>query len=99
MNNDIRPIINDVLETIIHNIKDKKAVSFNEYHNTIFIIESIDDKEYYSNKNDIWWSSVDYIYFRIISKHEILHLIQNYNNNNSNLNLSVKDAIRLLYQP
>jgi len=98
MNHHITPIINDVLETIITHIEDKKTVSFNEYHNTIFIVEPIDNKEYYHDKTAIWWSHIDYFHFKLLAKNELLYLID-YHKINSNVNLSAKDAITLLYQP
>jgi hypothetical protein len=98
MDHDVRPIINDVMESIIIHIEDKKTVSFNENYNTIFIIQSIDDKEYYHNKRDIWWSSIDFFHIRIEFRHEVLDYIEYYKNN-SNINLSLRDAMTLLYQP
>jgi hypothetical protein len=98
MDHDVRPIINDVMETIIINIECKKTVTINENYNTIFIIEPIDDKEYYSDKTTIWWKNTDYFHFRIVAKYEILNFIRNYKKD-SNLDLSVKDAILMLYQP
>ena len=98
MDHDVRPIINDVMESIIIHIEDKKTVSFNENCNTIFIIQSIDDKEYYHNKRDVWWSNIDFFYIRIDFRHEVLDYIE-YCKNNSNTNLSLRDAMTLLYQP
>ena len=99
MDHDVRPIINDVMENIIKKIVDcKKQVTFNEYHNTIVIIQSIDDKEYYHDKSAIWLSNIDYFHFRIRFRHEVLGCIEYYKSN-LHIHLSVKDAIRLLYQP
>ena len=94
MDNNIRPIIIDVLEKIIIHIEDKKTVSFNEDYNTIFNIQSINDKEYYNDITAIWWSSVDYFNFQVTYKNDILHFIYNYKNNYNTI-LSVKDAITL----
>lgn len=100
MNHNIIPIVEEILEKIITNIEtcnhNKKSVSFYERCN-IFTIVSIDDTEYYQNKRHLWWSKVDYFYFRISAKHDLLHLINDYKKN-SNIDLSVKDAITLLYQ-
>jgi hypothetical protein len=98
MDHNIIPIVNDVLETIIANIERKKTVSFYDFHNTIFIVEPIDDEEYYPNKRHIWWSHVDYFHFKLLAKNELLYFID-YHKINSNVNLSAKDAITLLYQP
>lgn len=89
MDHDIIPIIN---------IECKKTVTFNEYYNTIFIVQSIDDKEYYSDKTTIWWKNTDYFHFRTVAKYEILNFIRNYKKDSS-LDLSVKDAISMAYQP
>ena len=97
MNHHITPIINDVLETIITHIEDKKTVSFNDFHDVI-IIQSIDNKEYYHDKTAIWWSRIDYFHFKLLAKNELLYFID-YHKINSNVNLSAKDAITLLYQP
>lgn len=98
MDHDVIPIINDVMETIIIIIECKKTVSFNENYNTIFIVEPIDDKKYYSDKTTIWWTNTDYFDFRIVAKYEILNFIRNYKKDSS-LDLSVKDAISMVYQP
>ena len=98
MDHDITSIINDVMKTIISNIECKKTVSFNENYNTILIVQSIDDKEYYPNKCELWWRNTDYFDFRIVAKYEILNFIRNYKKNSS-LDLSVKDAISMVYQP
>jgi folate-dependent tRNA-U54 methylase TrmFO/GidA len=98
MNHNIIPIVNDVLETIIANIERKKTVSFYDFHNTIFIVEPIDDEEYYSNKYDIWWSKEDYSNIHLLYKDELFHFIQDYKKN-MDVKLTVKDAIRLLNQP
>ena len=97
MDNDIRPIIIDVVEKIIIHIECKKMVSFNDFHDVI-IIQSIDNKEYYHDKTAIWWSHIDYFYFKLLAKNELLYFID-YHKINSNVNLSAKDAITLLYQP
>ena len=94
MDNDIRPIIIDVVEKIIIHIECKKMVSFNDFHNTIFNVQSINDKEYYNDITAIWWSSVDYFNFQVNYKNDILHFIYNYKNNYNTI-LSVKDAITL----
>jgi len=104
MYHDITAIINDVLETIVIIIEDnnnnsnKKTVTINENYNTVFIIQSIDNKEYYHNKYDIWWSSIDIFHFKLFAKNELLYFID-YHKINSNVNLSAKDALTLLYQP
>lgn len=94
MDNDIRPIIIDVVEKIIIHIECKKMVSFNDFNNTIFNVQSINDKEYYNDITAIWWSSVDYFNFQVNYKNDILHFIYNYKNNYNTI-LSVKDAITL----
>jgi hypothetical protein len=98
MDHDVTLIINEVIETIIVNIECKKTVTFNENYNTNFIIQSIDDNDYYHDKSAIWWSSIDYSNIYLLYKDELFHFIQNYKKN-SDVNLSVKDAIRLLNQP
>jgi hypothetical protein len=97
MDHDVTPIINDVMETIIINIECKKTVTINENYNTVFIIQSIDDEDYY-NKRDIWWSSIDFFHIRLQFRDEVLDCIKNYKNN-SNTKLSLRDALTLLYQP
>jgi hypothetical protein len=64
--------------------------------NDIIIVEPINDTEYYSDKNKLWWSKIDYFYFLKNSKDEILQFMDDYKNN-TNIDLSVKDAIQLLY--
>ena len=99
MNDNIIPIVEEIVEEIITNIETcnkNKTVSFCE-RSVIFIIESIDDLEYYQDKPNLWWSKMDYFYFRILAKHEILNFIRNYKKN-SNIDLSVKNAITMLYQ-
>ena len=98
MDNNIKPIINNLIETIILHIEYKKIVSFNESHNTIFMIQSNDDTDYYLNKCDLWWSKLDYSQFQLLAKHEVLYFIEFYKIN-LHINLSVKEAIVLLYQP
>ena len=100
MNHNIIQIVQEKLEKIITNIeisnKNKKTVSFHDFHDVV-IIQSIDDNEYYQDKPNLWWSKMDYFYFRILAKHEILNFIRNYKKN-LNSELSVKDAITMLYQ-
>jgi hypothetical protein len=99
MNDNIIPIVEEIVEEIITNIETcnkNKIVSFSHLHD-IFIIESIYDNEYYYDKPNLWWSKMDYFYFRILAKHEILNFIRNYKKN-SNIELSVKDAMTMLYQ-
>lgn len=104
MDHSITKIINDIIQDIIINIEysvlcdtNEKHVTFHDFHDVI-IIQSIDDIEYYSNKCDLWWSNLDYYQFRLFSKNEVLYFIEYYKNN-SNIDISVKEAISLLYQP
>jgi len=100
MNHNISSTVKEMMGKIITkieaNVINKKHVSFFDF-NDIIIVEPINDTEYYSDKNKLWWSKIDYFYFLKNSKDEILQFMDDYKNN-TNIDLSVKDAIQLLYQ-
>ena len=107
MDHNITNIINETIADIITTIEydviceiytnNKKNVSFQDFRDVI-IIQSIDDLEYYSNKRDLWWSNLDYYHFKLFFKNEVLYFIEYYKNN-SNINLSIKEAITMLCKP
>ena len=110
MNHNISIIVKETMDKIITKIEtnvetnakndtnatNKKNVSFFDF-NDIIIVEPINDTEYYPNKRELWWSKFECFYFLKNSRDEVLQFMHHYKNN-TNIDLSVKDAIHLLYQ-
>jgi hypothetical protein len=102
-NENINNLVNDIIENIIstiefENVYSKKTkVIFDDFID-IYYIPSIYDDNYYSNKNDIWWSELDYYNFNFIAKNEIIQTIREQEKNN-NIHMSLREAMNYLYQP
>lgn len=102
-NENINNIVNNVIESIITSIEfdndcyKKQTVRFDNFVD-IYYIPSIYDNNYYSNKNDVWWSELDYYNFNFFAKNELLQFM-NQQEKNNNLRMSIREAMNHLYQP
>ena len=74
-----------------------KKITFN-YNNDVFYISSINDDNYYSNKQNIWWTMSDFYWFKYFASKELLEVIQEQKILTNN-NITVKEAMKILYQP